>query len=40
MDERPYIPLIAEKKNEPMKLTLFDTALKGLLSVPPPKKGK
>jgi len=36
MDERPYTPLIAEKKNN----SNFDLQLRGLLSVPPPKKGE
>ncbi len=36
MDERPYTPLITPKKNE----SNFNIQLKGLLSVPPPKKDK
>jgi hypothetical protein len=36
MDDKPYTPLIPGKKNE----TSFDTHLKGLLAVPPPKKDK
>lgn len=37
MEERPYTPLIANKKKFESQ---FDTGLRGLLAVPPPKKDK